>query len=438
MLLLLWPLAGDAQKRPARPRPAPATTAAWPIESLAVEGNSQYSSQQILAVAGLKAGQTVTPKDIDAARQRLLDSGAFDSVGWKYGPGRGGKGYAVSFQVSEVAPLFPVRFEDLPAPVPELEGVLRRTNPMFGPKIPASEPVLARYAKALEAYLAGKNFKDKVVGKVAPDDAGQLAAVFRPATPPPAVARVKFTGNQVVPSSALQLRINAVAVGMPYEEARFRQLLDANVRPLYEARGRVGVSFLEIQTEKEKDVQGLVLTVKVEEGASYSLGQVQVSGTEYTSADLVKTGNFKRGDVFNIDQIQAGIARIEQRVRHTGYVDVKSHIEKKVNEQAKTVDVMIRVDPGPRYTFGQLNIQGLDLISEPAIRKMWVLKEGEPFNPDYPDYFLQRIREDGVLDNLGETKAVLKRDDQNRRVDVTLLFKGEPPKPAERKRERNW
>jgi outer membrane protein assembly factor BamA len=285
----------------------------------------------------------------------------------------------------------------------------------------------------IEDSLAGKV---KVVGKLVPDDAGQMAIVFRPPGALPGIARVTFTGNAVLPASTLENAINAVAVGTPYREARFRQLLETNIRPLYEARGRVRVLFPEIRAEKDRDVNGMALTVKVEEGASYSLGEVAVDGSRLPAAELLKTANLKPGDLFNLEQIQAAVARIEKRVRRDGYMRVKTRMDRRVNDPAKTVGLVIHVEDGPRYLLAKLNIEGLDLISEPAIRQLWAIKEGQPFNADYPDYFLSRVREDGVLDDLGETKAVVKTDDAAKTVVVTLTFRGEakketPKKPGE-------
>jgi outer membrane protein insertion porin family len=190
----------------------------------------------------------------------------------------------------------------------------------------------------------------------------------------------------------------------------------------------VRVLFPEIKAEKDRDVNGMALTVKVEEGASYSLGEVTVDGSRLAAAELLKVANLKRGDVFNILLIQAGVARIEKRVRREGYMRVKTRIDRKVNDPAKTVGLAIHVEDGPRYTLAKLNIEGLDLISEPAIRQIWAIKEGQPFNADYPDYFLNRVREDGVLDDLGETKSTVKTDDTAKTVEVTLIFHGEAPK----------
>ena len=91
-------------------------------------------------------------------------------------------------------------------------------------------------------------------------------------------------------------------------------------------------------------------------------------------------------------------------------------------------------DPGDQYRFGSLDIRGLDLISEPEIRKMWGLKPGAPFVAGYPDYFLNAVREEGVFENLGDTKAEQKLNPETHTVDVTLYFKGTPMKDQRRRK----
>jgi outer membrane protein assembly factor BamA len=431
MLLLVWPLTLEAQQRTARkPAATVSPTTPFPIESVVISGNKEYSREQIMAAAGLKLGQMAVAKDFDAARARLEAAGVFDELAIKYAAAADKKGYAVSIQVAEAGPLFPVRFEDLGAPDEQVEKALKQSDPFYGPRIAATKEALARYGKVIEDSLAGKV---KVAGQLVTDDTGTMAVVFRPPGALPAIARVTFTGNSAIPGSAIENAINAVAVGTPWREVRFRQLLETNVRPLYEERGRVRVLFPEIKAEKDRDVNGMALTVKVEEGASYSLGEVTVDGSRLAAAELLKAANLKRGDVFNILLIQAGVARIEKRVRREGYMRVKTRIDRKVNDPAKTVGLAIHVEDGPRYTLAKLNIEGLDLISEPAIRQIWAIKEGQPFNADYPDYFLNRVREDGVLDDLGETKSTVKTDDTAKTVEVTLIFHGEVQKESDKR-----
>ncbi len=428
LVLVLFVWAGGAAEAQKRPKAHPAAPTSWPLESIRIEGLHDYTRQQVLGALGLKAGQNVSAKDFEAARDRLVATGAFTSAGFRYGPDAGGKGYVVTFEVSEVDPKFAVAFDDLGVPDDQLRAALAKSDPFFGPRIPGTEPVLARYTKVIQELLAARNQPLKVAGRLAPNDSGQLEALFEPASRP-RVARVRFTGNSAVASTQLENTINAVAVGMPYREARFRQVLDAQIRPLYDVRGRVRVAFPEIKTEEEPGVKGLVVAVKVDEGASYSLGSVEVLGTTVSRTDLQKVAGFKQGEVFNQDVIDAVVARIQQPLKRQGRLQVKSAVERRINDPAKKVDLIIHVTPGPQYTFAALSIEGLDLLTEPAIRKMWALKPGEPFNVDYPQNFLDSVRADGVLDNLGETRAVVKTDDQNRTVDVTLIFKGAPPRP---------
>ena len=52
------------------------------------------------------------------------------------------------------------------------------------------------------------------------------------------------------------------------------------------------------------------------------------------------------------------------------------------------------------------------------------------FNPDYPDVLLNRVREDGIFDHLGKTKAETKLDDMAHVAAVTLTFSPEDNDPA--------
>lgn len=427
--LLLCPLLAAAPQRKAAPKPKPAAAAAFPIESIAIEGAQEYTRDQILAAAQLKVGQTARAADFEAARQRLLATGVFDQVGVRFAPGAGGKGYALTIELREAGPFYPVQFQGFDAPAAELTRVLRQKDPFFGPRIPATETSLARYAKVLEAWLAAQNRPAQVTGRLLPDDAGQMVIVFRPPVALSAIARVRFENVKTVRLSVIENAINAVVVGVPYEESRFRRALDLNVRPMFEVMGLVRVAFPQIATEKEQDVQGLVVTVKVEEGPVYQLGDVTLDGSAVPSGDLLKMGAFKPGAQFNLNLVQAAVARVEQALRRNGFMKVSTRVERRIDDAAKKVHLALHITDGPRYTMGKLAIQGLDILSEPAIRKMWATKPGQPFNADYPNHFLDVIRQDGVLDDLGETKAVVKTDDESLVVDVTLIFQA-APRPA--------
>ncbi|MCZ2147939.1 MAG: hypothetical protein LC126_09180 [Bryobacterales bacterium] len=443
MWILALTLAGQTQK--ARPRPKGKTPAPvkasqpkaeekpkFPIVSLQVDGNRIFHTDQILAVAGIRLGEEANEAAFEAARNRLVNCGFFETVGYKYGPSADGTGYAASFQVKEVQQSYPVHFERIAKPEKELRDILRKADPLFGDQTPGTKQILDRYAKILEP-VAG----ERIVGRVMPGPDGALRIVFQPARMPPSVAEVEFVKNSVLPASALRNAVAGAAVGTVYEETKFRQILEASIRPLYEARGRPRVAFPKITTEPLKDVNGLRVTVEVSEGDTFTLGDVRVTTEALPARDLLRAADLKTDDIANFKEINAGIERMKSMVRRHGYLLAKATVERQLDDAHKKVNLTVHIDPGKRFVFSRLTIKGLDILSEPQIRKAWALKEGEPFNPDYPDAFLARLREEGVFENLGKTKAEVKTDEQSGAAEVTLYFSAEAPATPGRRERRS-
>ncbi len=440
LIFLLLCATGFAQTAPARTpakksavpkKAAPVVVAPskWPVETLTVEGNRKYTREQVLAVAGLKVGQLAGKAEFEAARDRLTATGAFETVGYKFEPGPNKQGYVASFQVTEVDLAYPVRFEALGVPDQEIESMLRARDSLYSPvNLPATKAVIDRYTAWIQEYLASKGLTEKIAGKVTQFAVDHFAIVFRPARNLPAVAQVTFQGNQVLPQGLLREAVHGSAIGSPYTESGFRDLLNVAVRPLYEQRGRVRVSFPEVRAQPVSDVEGVHVFVKIDEGQSYALGQVEIAGPSPVDAGaLIRAGDFKTGDVANFDRVNDGLDKIRLAVRRAGYLDAKVTSERHIDDAKKAVDVAVHIEPGAQYTMGKLTVVGLDLNGEAEIVRIWTSKEGKTFNPEYPDHFLNRIREEGLFDDLGETKADVKVDAQKHTADVTLTFKGHDP-----------
>jgi outer membrane protein insertion porin family len=436
LFLMLACALGFAQPRPAQKKATTPGSAAsqatpagrWPIASLAIEGNRIFNREQVLALAKLRVGQTAGKADFEAARDRLLASGAFETVGYKFVQAPNGEGYAATLQLTEVEQVYPVDFQDLHVSSLDLDAALRAKDPIYSREgLPATQPVLERYKRWIEEYLKAKGIEEKIAGSVQPAFDGGYNVVFRPDRPLPAVAQVTFEGNQVIPEDKLREAI-AGAVGAPYTEDVFRQILTAAIRPLYEDKGFVRVAFPELRIQPAADVKGVHVFVQVNEGVSYELGKVVMDGpTPLPAAALIKAGEFKGGDVNVREHITEGLERIKKEVRRAGYLDAQVFSDRKVDDGKHVVNVAVRVDAGPMYHMGRLTINGLDLSGEAEMKRIWTMAEGKPFNPEYPDLFLKRVREGGMFDGLGLTKADVVVDQKAHTADVTLNFKGAPP-----------
>ena len=413
---------------PPTPKPddgaKPETQKDFLIEKISVDGLQHYKPEQVIKVSGLKVGEVGSKEIFDKAQARLVEAAVFANTGYRYEPGPSGKGFALTFEVKELDQVYPMRFEGLPRPDSELRDALAENDPLFGPLIPATAPVLKRYVKTLKDYM---NTSD-VTAKVVTDNADKLTVVFRSSQAALAIAEVDFTGSKEFRPEDLRNKVAALMVGVPYSETRVREILDAQLRPYYESKGLVRVKWTKISSEPVKDVTGFRVNVNVEEGPAYGLHAVEIAGVNLVK-ELTAETKLKTGEVFNYDAVEQGKDKIAKYLQRRGYMRVKVANERAYNDEKKLVTVKYVVTPGSQFTFRSLKIEGLDLLSEPPIRKMWGLKEGKPFNAEYPTKFLNDIREQQLFDHLGEgTKATLNIDDKANAVDVTLEFKGDKPK----------
>ena len=439
LLLLFSGLPGGlmhAQQNARKPAPPPAPLAnqGFPINSITIEGNRILSSPAIVAASGLKKGENGGATVFDAARDRLLASGYFDAVAYQYKPATSSDGsaagYNVTFEVQEIEILYPVRIDGLPVSTEDITAYLKTRDPLFSGKMPGTQEVIRRTTAEIEQYLAGKGHDDKVAGKVIATAPEHFEVDFTPVRGLPAVSAVSFDDSKVISAIDLHNKISEVAFGQPFTENSFRLLLESQIVPLYEARGYMKVTFPQITTQPSTDVTGVDVKVTMDEGVEYKLARVAVFGKSASeSARILKTAKLPQMTVANFDEVRQAATRVQDSMRHQGFLEARVTTDKKVDDAKKTVEFFLVVDGGPQFTFGTLTVNGLGLDGEAAIRKMWSVKAGDSFPDGYPDYFLGKVKEEGLFDNLGATTASKHTNPDTHVVDVTLDFKGAPQKP---------
>src|SRR4051812_30100544 len=95
---VVQPPAKTAERPPAE---ATAATREFPIDSIQVEGTRILTPAGIIAASGLKLGQIGDTAVFDAARDRLLATGYFENLGYRFKPSEKG-GYDLTFDAREM------------------------------------------------------------------------------------------------------------------------------------------------------------------------------------------------------------------------------------------------------------------------------------------------------------------------------------------------
>jgi outer membrane protein insertion porin family len=299
---------------------------------------------------------------------------------------------------------------------------------LFTGKMPGTQQVIRRTATEIQQYLESKGQKVDVIGKMVSPMPETFVVNFMPQRGLPVVSAVSFEGSKVIPAIDLHNKIGEVAFGQPFTEEGFRGLLQSQIVPLYEAKGYMRVTFPKMTTKPAADVNGLDVTVTIDEGSEYKLTKVLVKGTSPEEAQrILKNAKLPQQTIANLTQVNDAAKRVQESLRKQGFLDARVTTDKNIDDAAKTVAFFIVVDMGPAYTFGKLAVNGLGLDGEAAIRKMWGVKPGDKFPQGYGDYFLSKVKEEGIFDNLGDTKASQNVNVETHVVDVTLDFKGGAP-----------
>lgn len=416
-----------AQSRSETPAPKTAKKDPPPgtLHALNVRGNQLYSSAGIQKELGLHLGQRVDPRIIEQARKKLLGTELFSNVTDEYRfSGSVPPEYSLTFEVTEIQQIFPMRFERLGVSPDALKQYLQTHVDLYSDRIPGTDGVLHRYSQAVEQFLTQANRNVKVKAAISNDDPQQLTVLFTPDTRAPTIAQVTVTGNQAIDTGTILRAVNQVAVGVPLSDTRLKLILDGTIKPLYAAKGYAAVTFPKVETEPSKSNLGVVVKVDIKEGPLFKFGLIRFHGSGLDEDEIRDTIPFKPGQTFSSDQVDKFRVDLQHRMRRRGLLDASVTTQAQTDDSKRAVNITYNVIPGEVYNFETLDINGLDITAQPAIARLWGEKAGHPFNPDYPDFFLKRVRQEGIFDNLGDTHSDYTADASTHNVTVHLYFKG--------------
>jgi len=276
----------------------------------------------------------------------------------------------------------------------------------------------------------------KVKAQVSNDDPKELTVLFTTNAPAPTISQVQVSGNQAIDAGTILRAVNLVAVGVPLSDARLQMILDKAIKPLYAAKGYAAVTFPKIETEPSTSNLGVVVKVDIKEGPLFKFGSIRFRGNGMDQEEIRSNIPFKPGQTFNGDQVENFRIDLIHRMKRRGLLDANITTETEADDTQRAVNIIYNVTPGAVYSFQKLDIRGLDINTEPAIAKLWGEKPGAPFNPDYPEFFLKRVKEQGILDNLAEAKSDYSADQSTHNVTVYLNFKGGEPKSEDERKKK--
>ncbi len=180
----------------------------------------------------------------------------------------------------------------------------------------------------------------------------------------------------------------------------------------------------------------MIVKVTIQDGPLFTFGNLRFLGKGVEEDEIRSALNFKPGQTFDAEKMDNFRLELIHKMKRRGLLDANVTNETQPDDSKKAVNVIYHVVAGEVYNFGKLDIRGLDATTQPVIEKLWGEKPGHPFNPEYPDFFLKKVKEQGLFDNLADITSDYTPDVASHTVTVHLYFKGGKSKEETERQKR--
>jgi outer membrane protein insertion porin family len=417
-----------------------ASTAAYKLIALKVTGTARYTDKEILAASGLQLGQNAADGDFKEAVQRLGDSGMFSNAAYSFSFSSAGTKLELQLADTDKSKLVPARFDNFVwFTDDELRAALASRVPLFKQLLPLTGNFTYRVSEALQALLSEKRFPGRVdYLRNAEVSSGTLTAIdYRVEEVVIRIHGVEFPGASPEHAALLTAAARRL-MGAVYERSTLAESAKIDLLPVYLQRGYLKAAFgpsdarvlpQPAPSSTPDDAQALAdvqvdAIVPVAPGKIYSTSSVELKGNSAIApSEIAPLLHLPSGQPADAVRLLHDLENAAKLYRSRGYMTVQIKPDAQFDEDKSTVRYVINVVEGGLYKMGELEITGLDTQAKAKMRAAWTLREGEPYNADYPKKFLEDTRQ---LVPRGVPWAVSVHeslDAKAKTVDVEIRFK---------------
>jgi outer membrane protein insertion porin family len=367
----------------------------YTVKKIVFTGTTPYSQASLEAASGLKPGDTISQADLQAAAQRLVDTGAFDDLQSTLdGPV---KAITVIFKIKPVDPsrILTATFDNFVwFQSDELKTKLQKLVPLFNGTVPEAGNQDDAIVAALKQMLKEKGVDATVTFEpVAPSPMQPLRlAEFRAAKPAVRIRSVVVTGGTPGLSPATDKLVHALN-GRNYNEGLIPASLPNLLLGAYKDAGYQASSLSTLKrivaastgTGVDVDVAATILS-----GDVYRLSKLEWAGSPMMSAEgFAAEASLHPGDIASQKSLLESLGKLEAAYRNKGYMDVVVTATPQLDDAAHQVAFTVAVIPGEQYKLRQVTPVGLSAAQQADFDKAWKLHPGDVFDEGYASSFLQ-------------------------------------------------
>jgi outer membrane protein insertion porin family len=324
-----------------------------------------------------------------------------------------------------------VRFEGLHAlTVAEVLKLFRERGVWLSKDHISAPEDLAEALTVLKESLAARGYVQAGV-EARPDEEANTIVLLVSEGPRFVVGEIRFEGNRIFSSQELAERMGECL--HRYENSKTgydAEIFDVCLRQLtnfVSSRGYLEAKFG--APKKELTGLGLIVTVPVEEGALYRLGEIKIEGAEnFTSEQVRAMLSLQRGDIANGEAIGKWLFEdLKKLYGEMGYIQytAEPEIDFRVSDTANegVVNFKVTIEEGQQFRIRSIKFDGSH-VSERELYNLLLIRPGDVFNQQLLEKSVNELNKTEWFEMIDKDKDTdFKTDEEEALLDITLRLK---------------
>ncbi len=383
------------------------------IVSVEFEGLETLAPDTVMFYLGLAEGERLDWARLDRAMRELWERQLVDDIGVESREVEGG--VALSIQLVERPTLVGVEYKGLKRiSRTDISDRIIKDRIRVREGDPLSLGELYRLKSMIEEIYAEKGYRlaeaKFTIETVARGDRRVSFTIDE--GDKVRIADVDFEGNTVFGDRRLRWSmkktkesglITRIMKKDVYNVAALEEDLD-RVRDVYRKVGYknvvLGEPEIEIRAlkpdaaELEKQKRRLFITVPIEEGDRWKLGEITIQGNDkYSDELLLAQFERPRGGWLRSKVVDDGVEAVSEIYNNTGYLFARVEPELRERAEGEVADLVVHVQEGDQYKVGRIEFQGNTKTRDKVIRRNMGVQEGRVLNAGALRNSLLRLRQ---------------------------------------------
>lgn len=393
------------------------------ISEIRVDGNKKIETTAITEKMSIKAGSTFDSSKIREDIQALYDMGYFEDIQVAR------QGSLLIVTVTEKPSISAIEFEgndELDDEELTEKSGLKTFEMVNYSKI---QKAISEIQKAYEekGYLLAKvDFSLKPEEKT-PQSSRLIFKVNE--NQKVQVKRVSFVGNKNVRDQDLKAFMATQEGGFfsflsgsgTYKQDMFDDDVK-RVSMIYLNKGYVQAKVSRPEVTVTPDKKGIYISIKIEEGEQFQVGEVDFSGDLlFDKSELKENTKIDDSEDFSYETVQNDLRALEAKYGDLGYAYANPIPRIQTLEKERKVNITYEIEKGQKVYFRRINVIGNTSTRDKVIRRELRFVEGELYNETHKRNSLANIKRLGYFEDAQfMTKTPPGRDDQ---MDIDIVVK---------------